>query len=80
MADIRVDTSTLLELGLLFDAVIEQVKLLDEQSEDSGLTHFTLAIEALAQRGYDEIERLTCRTQSGALVLKLHDQKPDGAP
>ena len=80
MSDIRVDTSKLLELGLLFDAVIEQAKLLDEQSTDPALTHFTLAIEALAQRGYDRIERLTRRPQTGALVLKLPDQKPDDAP
>lgn len=47
----------LLKLGPHFDAIKDQVRLLDERCEDPGLTSFILAIEALAQSGFEQCER-----------------------
>ena len=45
------------EIPLLFDAILDQVRLLDERCEDPVLTSFILAIGALAKRGFEEAWR-----------------------
>jgi hypothetical protein len=54
---------------LLFGAIKELSELLDEQCEDPGLTTFILAIDALAQRGFEE----TWRREHGLPVATVVD-------
>ena len=41
-------------LVLLFEAVKDQARMLDERCTDPALTSFILAIDALAQRGFEQ--------------------------
>ena len=56
---LRVRNELAMNLSLRFDAIKDQVWLLDERCADPALTSFILAIDALAQRGFDECVRHT---------------------
>jgi hypothetical protein len=56
----------ILELSLRFDAIKDQVRLLDERCEDPALTSFILAIEALAQSGFEKCVRMCGRPSADA--------------
>jgi hypothetical protein len=49
--------------GLIFDAIIEQAKLLDKCCTDPRPTPYILAIKALAQAGWDELMERAVKPQ-----------------
>jgi hypothetical protein len=63
------DARDFVHLGLLFDAVKDQCRILDQRCEDPGLTTFILAIEALAQSGFEQCTKIqACLHSSRASV------------
>jgi hypothetical protein len=60
----KAQSRDVVKLGLIFDAIKDQLRILDERCEDPALTTFILAIDALSQNGFDECERLTLRRKA----------------
>jgi hypothetical protein len=52
------DALDFVRLGLLFDAVKDQCRILEQRCEDPGLTTFILAIESIAQSGFEKCTKL----------------------